>query len=165
MGPGLPLILTPSGPNTGGPETLLLVRFLISPEGGGIKEGVGVPSAVGVSAAVVSGALVSPLLLAATGWLFESADDEFFDGDSSLRDTPATFLRLLGVSFKVTILVFMDFRRGAGVADVDLFAFVEAIVMDIEDERVKDESDQVVDLRKFEYRANEGGSSNIWRCH
>lgn len=96
--------------------------------GGGIKDGTGVPLATGVLA--FDSDLISPLLLAATARLLDLGDEESFGGDSSLMDVLVYLFKSSGLSFNVTILLLMDFRRGAEVAEEGLFAFAEAIVTD-----------------------------------
>lgn len=83
LGPGLPRGFgRPSGVNV--TPTLLFVPFFLGPSaGGGIDDvGTGVPLATGVFD--VDGGGISPFELAATGRVFEVADDESFEGDSSL---------------------------------------------------------------------------------
>jgi hypothetical protein len=116
---------SPSGPSA--TAELRFTPFFFTPSvGGGIDEGTGVPLAAGVLEA--DSAAFSPFELAATGRVFEVADDESFEGDSSLIGTGANFLKASGDSFNLTIKeVFVDFRRaGVGVAEGVLY--VEAIV-------------------------------------
>jgi len=82
LGPGLPRGFgRPSGVNATAP---LFVPFFLGPSvGGGIDTlGMGVPLATGVFDADGSG--LSPFELAVTGRVVEVADDDSFDGDSSL---------------------------------------------------------------------------------
>jgi hypothetical protein len=91
-----------------------------------MDDGTGVPLAAGVLE--VDSDLLSPFELAAIGRVFEVADEESFEGDSSLTGAAANFPNASGDSFSLTIMeLFDDFRRAiAGVAGAGLFA--EAIV-------------------------------------
>ena len=115
FGPGLPLTLgTPSG-GKATPELLFTPFFLTPSAGGGIDEGPGVPLAAGVFE--LDSDAISPFELAATARVFEVADEESFEGDSSLMAGGANLCRILGATFKtMTFEGFDDFRRGT-VAD------------------------------------------------
>lgn len=129
FGPGLPLTLGgASGPNAT-PELLLTPFFFTPSVGGGIDEGTGVPVPVGAGVFEFDSDGPSPLeLVAATSNVVEVADDESFDGDSSLTLTGAgsNCCKALGDNFKAMIMLpFDDFRRAPEAAEG---LVVEAIV-------------------------------------
>lgn len=104
--------------------------------GGGIEDGTGVLLTAGVP--VVDSGLVSSLLLTRiAAWTLELGDDESFEDGSSLTGTLVNLPSTSGLRLRVTILLLIDFRRGAEVADAGLFAFVEAILTDYRDTSVK----------------------------
>lgn len=99
------------------------------------------PLAAGVLEADSAG--LSPFELAATGRVFDVADDESFEGESSLMGATVNFLRASDDSCNLMIKeFFVDFRRaGVGVADVGLFAeaMVSDCVGDDECEKIRDQ--------------------------
>lgn len=140
FGPGLPLGFgSPSGPSAG--PDLFTPFFLTTSVGGGIEDGTGVPTATGVL--VVDSGGLSPFELGATGSVFETVDEDSFDGDSSLTTfssltgATANFWSCWGDIFSVTImLTFDDFRRTPAAAAGDLLGGAIAMCIGGCDEEV-----------------------------
>lgn len=118
FGPGFPLTLGIKSAPSAAPAPRLTPFFLTPSVGGGIDVGTGVPLGAGVFDADSDGLSVAGL--ASTGNVFEVADDESFDGESSfLTGDSSNSLRNFGDSFRVMMRVGFDddFRRALGVVD------------------------------------------------
>ena len=129
FGPGLPLTLgTASAPKA--TAELLFTPFFLTPSvGGGMEAGTGVPLGAGVLEFGSDG--FSPFELAATGRVFDVADDESFDGDSSLTGVVANLCRACGDNFRVTIRFPFDddFRRAPELVEILVEVAITKVVM------------------------------------